>query len=119
MCLKLFFQGMVIEMSSNNKIQIFFGSNELIVLKGLKYDCVDLWKKLKNKLLILSFGRIINKIWNFKIDVYVMLKMKSMLNQMHPNIFWQQVTLFVHKRGNFHLWGPMIKPPQWHGYGQC
>jgi hypothetical protein len=47
MCLKGFFQGMVIETLSNNKIQIFFGSNELIVLKGLKYDVYIFEKNLR------------------------------------------------------------------------
>jgi hypothetical protein len=39
------------------------------------------------KTLIISFGQNVNKIWNFKIDICVMFKMKYWINIMHYNIF--------------------------------
>jgi hypothetical protein len=71
---------MVIEMLLNNDIQLFFCSNEFKLSKGNKCNYVHYW--IKKKIRIISFEQNFNKIWIFKVYVFVMLKMKYLINKM-------------------------------------
>jgi hypothetical protein len=64
-----FFQGMIIEMIFNNKIQVFFFSIQFTFLKEKIHSSVHSWKKFKIKLYFLSFEKIINKVSNIENDV--------------------------------------------------
>jgi hypothetical protein len=45
----------------------------------------------KNKIQIISFEQNLNKIWNFKIYVFVMFRMKHLINKMQCNILSQKM----------------------------
>jgi hypothetical protein len=38
--------------------------------------------EIKKKIQIISFGQIVNKIWIFKVYVFVLFKMKYLINRM-------------------------------------
>jgi len=52
-------------------------SNDFTFSKGNKCNYVHYWKKK-----IISFGQNFNKIWIFKVYVFVMFKMKYLINGM-------------------------------------
>ncbi len=72
----------------NNNIQIFLGQ---MILHSQKEINVIVYIIGKKKTLIISTRQNVNKIWNFKIDVCVMFKMKYWINRMHCNIYSQQI----------------------------
>ncbi len=51
-------------------------------------------KKNANSILIISFGQDFNKIWIFNVYVFVMFKIKYLINKMHYNMLSQQVWWF-------------------------
>jgi len=78
---KFFFKRMVVEMLLNNDIQLFFCSNDFKISKGNKFNYVHYWI-FKKKTRIISFEQNLNKIRIFKVYVYVMFKMKYLINRM-------------------------------------
>jgi hypothetical protein len=72
---------MYIEMLLNNDIQLFFCSNDFKLSKGNKCNYVHYWFFLK-KIRIISFEQNFNKIWIFKVYVFVMFKTKYLINKM-------------------------------------
>jgi hypothetical protein len=61
--------------------KFFFGSNDLRLSKGNKCNYVHYWI-LKKKTQIISFEQNFNKIWIFKVYVFVMFQMKYSINRM-------------------------------------
>jgi len=72
---------MVIEMLLNNDIQFFYYSNDFKLSKGNKCNYVHFWIFFK-KTWVISFEQSFNKIWIFKAYVFVMFKMKYLINRM-------------------------------------
>jgi hypothetical protein len=71
---------MVIEMLLNNDIQ-FFCSNDFKLSKGdvcIMYIIEFFLKKTQ----IISFEQNLNKVWIFKVYIFVMFKMKYFINRM-------------------------------------
>jgi len=66
---------MIIEMLLNNNTQIYFWSNDFTFSKN-KNVIVYIIEKVLKYILIISIGQNVNKIWNFKVNVCVMVKMK-------------------------------------------
>jgi hypothetical protein len=73
---------MVIEILLNNDIQLFFCSNDFKLLKINKCNYVHYFLKIKKETQIISFEQHFNKIWIFKVHVFVMFKMKYLINKM-------------------------------------
>jgi hypothetical protein len=69
---------MVIEMLLNSDIKKNC-SNNFTFSKGNKCNYVHYWKNKKT--LIISFGQNFNKIWISKVYVFVMFKMKLLINK--------------------------------------
>ncbi len=65
----------------NNDIQLFFCSNDLKISKGNNL-IMYIIEFLKEKPQIISFEQNLNKIWIFKAYVFVMFKMKYLINRM-------------------------------------
>jgi hypothetical protein len=61
--------------------KFFFGSNDLRLSKGNKCNYVHYWI-FKKKTQIISFEQNFNKIWIFKVYVFVMFQMKYSINRM-------------------------------------
>jgi len=78
---------MAIEMLLNIDIPKKNCSNDFKLSKWNKCNYVHYWKKKKT--LIISFGQNLNKIWIFKICVFVMFKMKYLINIMQCNTLSQ------------------------------
>jgi hypothetical protein len=72
---------MVIEMLLNNDIQFFFCSNDFKLSKGNKCNYVHHWNLKKSKLIIL-FEQNLNKIWIFKVYLFIMFKVMYLINRM-------------------------------------
>jgi hypothetical protein len=72
---------MVIEMLLNDDIQVFFCSNDFKLSKGNKCDYVHYWIFYK-KIKIILFEQNLNNTWIFKVYVFVMFKMKYLINRM-------------------------------------
>jgi hypothetical protein len=72
---------MVIEMLVNDAIQIFFCSNDFKLSKGNKCDYVHYWF-FNKKIQIILFEQNFNNTWIFKVYVFVMFKMKYLINRM-------------------------------------
>ncbi len=72
---------MVIEMLLSNDIQLFFCSNDFKLSKENKRDYVTLLNLKKKQIRIISFEQNLNKIWIFKVYVFVMFKMKYLVNR--------------------------------------
>jgi hypothetical protein len=72
---------MVIEMLLNNDIQIFFVRMILHFQKEINVIIyiIDFFIKI---IQIISFEQNFNKIWIFKVYVFVMFKMKHLINKM-------------------------------------
>ncbi len=102
-----FFHGMVIEIVLNNKIQIFFVSNQFIFLKKDFFFLYIIGKDLN---LILSFEQNCNKISKIKNDVFW-----NGLNKMHNSSLSQQVGWHGSKGVDFHPWDSKINSHKWHG----
>ncbi len=62
---------------------------------------------------IISFEQNLNKIWIFKVDIFVMFKMKYLINRMYYNILSQQVGWLDGNGVWFHFKGQGIKPHEW------
>jgi hypothetical protein len=73
---------MVIEMLLNNDIQHFFCSTDFKLSKGNKFNYVHYWIFLFFYFWIISYEQNLNKIWIFKVYVFVMFKMKYLINIM-------------------------------------
>jgi len=75
-----FLKKMFIEMLLNNDIQFFFVQ---IILNFQKEINVIMYIiELKKKTWIISFEQNLHKIWIFKVYVFVMFKMKYLINKM-------------------------------------
>jgi len=72
---------------------------------------------LKKKTLIISFGQNFNKIWIYKVYVFVMLKIKYFISIMQCNTLSQQVWWFDDKGVYLHCRCQGIKPHKWCVYG--
>jgi hypothetical protein len=59
----------------------FFCSNDFKLSKGNKCNYVHYWI-FKKETQIISFEQNVNKIWIFKVYVFVMFKMKYLINRM-------------------------------------
>ncbi len=108
---------MVIKMLLNNDIQLFFYSNDFKLSKGNKCNYVHYWN-FKKKTQIISFEQTLNKIWIFKVYVFVMFKMKYLINRMYCNILSQQVGWFDGKGVYPQSKSQGIKPHGWCCVGQ-
>jgi hypothetical protein len=65
----------------NNDIQFFFCSNDFKLLEGINVVMyiIEIFKKI---IWIISFEQNFNKIWIFKFYIFVMFKMKYLINRM-------------------------------------
>ncbi len=84
----------------NSDIQKKICSNDFTLSKRNKCHYVHYWIFLKTW--IISFGQNFNKIWIFKVYVFVMFKMKYLINKMQCNILSQQVGWFDSRGVYFH-----------------
>jgi hypothetical protein len=71
---------MAIEMLLNNDIQFYFFQMILNFQKEIKVIMYII--EFKKKTQIISFEQNLNKIWIFKVYVFVMFKMKYLINRM-------------------------------------
>jgi hypothetical protein len=100
---------MVIEMSLHTAIQKNNCSNDFTLSKGNNCNYVHYWKnKIKNK--IISFKQNIINIWILKIYVFVMFKMKYLINKMQCDTLAQQVWWLDGKVVCLHCKGQRNKP---------
>ncbi len=108
------FHGMVIEIIFNNKIQIFFFSNQFIFLWGKMCVCTSF-----KELLSLNFNIVTRKkIWiRYQISkmMFCVMFQWSKLNRMQITILSQQVRWLGGKRVDYHPWGSRIYSHRWHG----
>jgi hypothetical protein len=63
-----------------------------------------LWKKKIEITLIISFGQYLNKIWILKVYVFVIFKMKYLINRMQcytlSQVWWLDGrSIYLHPRG--------------------
>jgi hypothetical protein len=99
---------MIIEMLLNSDIQkkiiqmILNFEKEINVIMYI----IEFFKKLTR---IISFGQNFNKIWIFNVYVFVMFKMKYLINRMQCNIS-SQVRWFDGRGVCLHYKGQGIKP---------
>jgi hypothetical protein len=70
-------------------------------------------EKNNNLILIISFGQNFNKIWIFKVYVFVIFKMKYLINKMQCNTLSWQVWWFDGKGVCLHIRCQGIKPHKW------
>jgi len=99
----------------NNNIQKNNGSNVFTLSKQNKYNYVHYWRK---KTLIISFESNLNNIWIFKVYVFVMFKMKYLMNIMQCNTLSQQVWWLEGRCVYFHIRVQRIKPHKCYVCGQ-
>jgi hypothetical protein len=59
------------------------------------------------------FGQIFNKIWIFKVYVFIMFKIKYLINKMQCNTLSQQVWWFDGKGVYMHVRGQKVKFHKW------
>jgi hypothetical protein len=76
---------------------------------------IEIFLKLK---FIISFEQNLNKIWIFKVYVFVTFKMKYLINIMQYNILSQQMCWFDGRDVYFHLKVQGIKLHKWCVCGQ-
>jgi hypothetical protein len=77
------------------------------------YVIMYIIEKKLNEILIISFGQHFTKIWNFKVYVFVMFKMKYLINPMQCNTLSQQVWWFDGNDVYFHPRGQGVKLYIW------
>jgi hypothetical protein len=68
---------------------------------------------IEKKTSIISFEQNFNKIWIFKFYIFVMFKMKYLINNMQCNILSWEVWWLNGKGVCFHPRGQGIKPHKW------
>jgi len=101
----------------NSDIQKNICSNDFTLSKGNKCNYVHYWKK-KILTLIISFGQNLNKIWIFEVYVFVMYKMKHLINRMQCNTLSQQMWWLDGRGVCLHSKNQRIKPNKWCVCGQ-
>jgi len=103
---------MVIEMLLNNDLQLFFCSNNFKLSKGNKCNYVYYWIEKKSKLESFYLNKISIK-YEFSKYVFVMFKMKNLINRMWCNILSQQVGWLDGIGVCFHSKNQRIKLHEW------
>jgi len=78
---------MVIEMSLNSDIQKTFVQMILYFQKEINVICILF--KFFLKTLVISFGQNLNKRWIFKVYIFILFKMKYLINKMQCNTLSQ------------------------------
>jgi hypothetical protein len=73
---------------------------------------------IQKKTSIISFGQNFNKIWIFKVYVFVMFEMKYLINKMQYNTLSQQMWWFDGKGVCLHPRSQRIKLHKWCVCGQ-
>jgi hypothetical protein len=103
---------MVIEMLLNNDIPFFFVQMILNFQKELNVIMyiIEFFKKISR---IISFEQNLTKIWIFKVYVFVMFKMKFLINKVYYNILSQQMGQLDGKGVCLQSKSDGIKPHGW------
>ncbi len=97
----------------NNDIQKKNCSNDFTFSKGNKCNYVCMEEKKLNLTLVISFEQNFNQIWIFKVYVFVMFKIKYLVNRMQCNTLLQQLWWVDGKGVCLHPKGQGSKPHKW------
>jgi len=73
---------------------------------------------IQKKTLIISFGQNFNKIWIFKVYIFVMFEMKYLINEMQSNTLSQQMQWFDGRGVYLQLKSQRIELHKWCVCGQ-